>query len=87
MILLVTYELKGPPGSYADLFNTLKSQHGWWHYMRATWLVSTDSTPQELFELLKPHIKQNDRILVTRLGDRQGWLPKAAWDWIRKNSR
>ncbi len=84
MILLVTYDLKGPAGSYSSLFEVLKSQNNWWHYLSKTWLVDTDSTPGELFAELKPHLKlPGDRILITPFTrPYQGWLPSKAWKWI-----
>lgn len=84
MILIVTYDLKGPRGSYADLFDVLKSKNSWWHYLANTWLVDTEDSPNELFAELKPHLKiPGDRILVTTFTTPyQGWLPKKAWDWI-----
>lgn len=86
MILLVTYNLTEPSGSYGDLFDVLKSQNSWWHYIPSTWLVDTDLSAEELYEQLKPHLKSGDHILVTRLdSERQGWLPKKAWDWIHRH--
>ena len=87
MILLVTYNLKNPPGSYGELFEVLKGQNSWWHYLPSTWLVDTDLSPNDLYQELKPLINTDtDHILVTRLdSDRKGWLPKKAWDWIRKH--
>jgi hypothetical protein len=87
MILLVTYDLKGRPGTYRPLFDVLKSEQGWSHYMRSTWLVSTDKSPQQFFDILRPHIQVGDRMLVSRLSsDRQGWLPRTAWDWIKRHT-
>jgi len=89
MILLVTYDLKGRPEGYGKLFEALKKQGVWWHYLKSTWLVSTEKTPTELLEELKPHLnltdKGGDLILITAIGGkRAGWLPSKAWDWIRK---
>lgn len=85
MILLVTYDLKRPASSYSELFEALK-QHSWWHYMPSTWLVDTDLTPDDLYKELKAFLQQGDHILITKLDPaRQGWLPKKAWEWIRRH--
>jgi hypothetical protein len=87
MILLVTYNLKSPASTYTDLFEVLKGQNSWWHYLPSTWLVDTDLNPNDLYQKLKPFINTDgDHILVTRLDSaRQGWLPKKAWEWIRRH--
>lgn len=90
MILLVTYDLKGREGGYDPLFELLKKQEGWSHYMTSTWLVSTEKTPKELLEELKPHLniqpQGGDIILITKFvkSAYAGWAPKAVWDWVRK---
>lgn len=87
MILVVTYELKQPAGSYSELFNALKSRDSWAHYMSSTWLVATDSSPRELYEQLGSHIFQGDRILITQLvAGYYGYLPKKAWEWVKRHS-
>jgi hypothetical protein len=86
MILLVTYDLKGPAGSYNAFYEVLKSQGPWWHYLTNTWLVSTSKTPQQLYESLAPYlnIPAGDRILISPLEKYWGLLPRKAWDWIQQ---
>src|ERR1700694_5095908 len=84
-ILLVTFDLTGPSGSHRDLFEILKKQGSWWHYMKFTWLLYTDKTPNDVVEVLKPHMQGRGRLLVAPLATPyQGLLPKEAWAWIRK---
>jgi len=86
MIHIVVYDLKGPAGSYPEFFEALKAQGPWWHYLRSAWLVSTEEPTQRLYEALRPHIRNGDRLLVWQLGnERHGWLPRAAWDWIKRH--
>jgi len=84
MILVVNLDLYGPATAYDPLYNALKKQGVWWHYMRWTWLVETNITPDQMVETLKPFkIKAEDRILVLRLTQPyQGLLTKEEWDWI-----
>lgn len=88
MILLVTYDLKRPGGDYSGLIEAIKECPGWWHYLKSTWVVSTNETPDELTERLGAHLHKRDRLLVIEVAPdakRQGWLPKKAWDWLRKH--
>jgi hypothetical protein len=86
MILVVTYKLKQPASSYTELFEVLKSQDGWAHYMDSTWLVATDLSPEQLFQQLIEYIVKGDRVLITKLSPGyHGWLPMKAWDWIKRH--
>jgi hypothetical protein len=84
--LLVSYDLRGPGQDYSGLIKELKRKPPWWHHLKSTWIVSTDETPDQLYERLKEHLDKNDRILIieiTESASRQGLLSKRAWDWIR----
>jgi hypothetical protein len=88
MILIVTYDLRGAAGSYEEFFDALKSEDSWSHYLRSTWLVATNKSPDEMFQELRPFLRSGDHLLVTSLSrDRQGWLPHKAWEWIRRHER
>lgn len=85
MILIITYDLKTPK-DYHDFFEAIKAQGEqgkWWHYMTSTWLLSTNKTPKEVAEAIQPKMDTQDLLFVCQLAPQyQGWLPKAAWDWI-----
>lgn len=86
MIILVTYNLKPGKSNSSLLFDAIKSQGRWWHYLKNTWLLKTNKSPDEVFDALKPYLEDGDRLLVTEMGsNRQGWLPQKAWDWIERH--
>jgi len=86
MILLVAYDLKQPEGSYSELFDVLKGENSWWHYISSTWLVATDKSAKQFSAELREHIYEGDRLLVTQLiGEYQGWLPRKGWEWIKRH--
>jgi hypothetical protein len=85
-VLLVTYNLKGPSVRYGELYDYLKNQGSWWHYMPSTWLIDTNKTPNELFEGIRPLIQEDDHLIVVRITrDRAGRLPQRAWAWVKKH--
>jgi hypothetical protein len=87
MILLVTYDLKQSNTSYSELFDALKGEDSWSHYMSSTWMIATDKSASQFASELTSHIFSGDRLLVVKLPDeRQGWLPRKAWDWIKRHS-
>ncbi|GLH50591.1 hypothetical protein [Pseudomonas lactis] len=46
--------------------------------------ISSEATPEQIFEDLRIKIDANDRLFVTKLhrGFHQGWLQQNVWDWI-----
>jgi hypothetical protein len=87
MILLVTYDLKGPTGFYAKLFETLKAEAGWWHYLSSTWLIDTEeNSAKDFFAKIRPHIRKGDRVFVVEIVEGYyGWLPEKAWAWLKNH--
>ena len=88
MILTVTYELRGPY-NYLPFYEAIKKQGKWWHYLASTWLISTSKTPKEVYNEIAPLMLNTDSLLIAEMGSSQsqGWLPKAAWDWIQQQQR
>ena len=84
-LLLVSLDLTGPSGSYDELFGAIKAQGTWWHYLKSTWIIDTENTPEEVVDALRPHMAGRGRMLVVPVvRPYQGLLPKAAWEWIRE---
>jgi hypothetical protein len=83
-LLLVTYDLNRPGQEYQDLFEAIKAIGPWWHYLDSTWLLDTNLTANQAYKRLEPHVDKNDHVLIIKVDpyDKQGWLPKKAWDWI-----
>lgn len=85
-VLLVSYDLKNPGKNYSDLYETLKTASSWWHYLESCWLLKTSLTAQEWFDKIRPHIDDNDSVLIVEVQrPYHGWLPKDAWKWIADN--
>jgi len=86
-VYIVTYAFKGPATKYQGLYDAIKSFGTWWHYIDNTWLVLTEGNASQIWESLKPHVDDDVNLLVVEMGkDSQGWLPKKAWEWIRKHT-
>lgn len=86
-VYIITYDHDGPTEDLADLFAELKSFAAWWHYIDGTWLVVVeDLDAGGIYRRLKPVLPPGVNILVIEAGaDRQGWLPRKAWAWIKRN--
>ena len=84
-ILVVTYDLKTPGKDYGPLYEVLKQQGQWWHYITSTWLIYTAKTPLEVHAAVTPHIAVQDYVLIASF-ERPYWgqLPKDAWGWLKE---
>ena len=84
---LITYNTKTPNWNYTGFFNALQSIGPWWHYLDTTWIVKSSLTSQQVYSMLGPHLSRSDFILVVEIipGNRYGWLPQEAWNWIDNN--
>ena len=86
MIYLITYDLRQPDRDYQGLYQQIKDSPGWWHYLESSWLISTGETSEDIFNRIKPHIDDNDNILIIKVcKPYNGWLPKKAWVWIEEH--
>ena len=83
MIYLISYDLRKPGQDYKDLHNAIKSYGNWAKPLESVWLIDTNQRAAQIYDRLRPHIDDNDYLLVIETGrDRQGWLSKDIWNWL-----
>lgn len=86
MVHLVAYDLrKKGIHDYTALFAALKSFGAYFHAQESVWLVVSTSSPAAVAEYLRQHIHADDRLLVVGSDGYGGWMPKAAWEWLRNH--
>jgi len=88
MLYLITYELSKDK-DYTSLYDAIKEYGTWWHYIESAWIIKTDETVSEISRKLTRYLdEKDDSLLVIKIDPslRQGWLPKKAWEWIKKAS-
>jgi len=96
-IFMVGYDLHEGQ-NYKNLEDAIKALGSWWHCLDSTWLVESDQTALVIRDLLRPHIKSDDCLLVMRYGNtHSGFGANAAWygftenrpstcqDWLKSN--
>lgn len=85
-VYIISYDLSKLLKGYSGLYDAIKGFDNWWHYLDSTWMIKTSKDVKDVYDILRPHIHEDDNIIITELGKkRTGWLPKKAWEWIRKN--
>lgn len=87
-IFLITYDLKKPGQNYNEFYETIKGCGEWQHPLESTWVVKVGSnySSNDIYNQLRPRIDDGDLMFVVDITDqdRQGWLAKTFWEWIKK---
>lgn len=84
-LLLVTFALRNPNKNYDPFFIELRGNSlNWMHYIEQTCLASSHLDEDSMTKKLVQHIDATDSLIVVKIEPHQfnGWLPKAAWDWL-----
>lgn len=86
---VISYDLRIPGRDYTSLYETIKSYGEWQHPLESTWIVYTSESANEISEKLRSEGKMDnsDLLFVCALDikDRQGWLDKSVWIWIKSH--
>jgi hypothetical protein len=82
----ISYDLNRPGQNYESLFTAIKAISGVWAKpLLSTWLVATHLTADGIYNRLRPHIDNNDKLLIT--GCTPDWqgsnLSKPVADWLK----
>jgi len=87
-IQMISYDLYKPGQNYKDLTaKVTKTFPNHCKVLRSLWLVVTDLSATEIFELLEPILDSNDKMLINELTeDRSGSLEENHTDWVEENS-
>lgn len=87
MIYLITYDLKTPGKDYNVLYDKIKSLGDNFHPLESTWFVKSNSSAESISTYLRTVMDTNDYVFVVEITkkQRQGWMSKTAWDWLRTN--
>lgn len=88
MLYIITYSLNNKSKDYSNLYNKIKENGLWWHYIDSSWIIKSSRDANTIANELLPFIETSDNLLVIKIDptNKQGWLPKDAWDWINRNS-
>ena len=85
-LLIITLDFNPNTSGHEEVYDAIKLQGTWWHYMKSTWLVQTAKSVQQVSDAIGPLMKPKGRMLVAELHrPYQGLQVPDAWAWI--NSR
>ena len=85
---LRTYDLNTPGQKYDKIIELIKGDlsSAWCKYLESAFLITSNYTPQQILEKLKPHLDGNDSMIIIEVvNNKSGWLTKKQWNWINEN--
>jgi hypothetical protein len=58
----------------------------WFRFNSTCWIVYSSKDAETWYSRLKEFVNPGGKLFVCRLdpSDRQGWLPKPFWDWLKE---
>lgn len=88
---IITFDRK-PGGSYKFFHEQFVSSPlitGWFHYIKSSYIIKSESSAHDISALFTEAAKSNQiptthLVMEVNLSNRQGMLPKDAWEWIKK---
>ena len=84
--LLISFSFKSGETIVPQIRASINQAKDWYRYAPNCWIVYTNRSPEKWYEILKPKLNDDDHMFICELniGNRQGWLPQGAWDWLDK---
>jgi hypothetical protein BACCOPRO_00146 len=88
-LYIISYDLKTPGRDYTSLYNAIKDLGEWQHPLESTWVVSTNYDENQIYNILKQTLDDNDLLMIFQIVPeaRQGWLAKSFWEWMGTKSK
>lgn len=85
---MISYDLKSENHDYTEMYEKIKEIGDWYHPLESLWFVVSDSLATDIYHRLENVKGDKDNILVMELQpkNRQGWMPRSFWDWIKEKS-
>lgn len=85
IIYSISYDLRQPGRNYSDLYEAIKElDPSFQHPLESNWFVRSTSHADDIYKHLRPHIDDNDLLLVVAIDNtnKQGWMVRTFWNWI-----
>jgi hypothetical protein len=80
--------LSGDKDNAQKIEKKLELSYTWYKYADGAYVVYTKKNAATWYNLLRPFIRKGGKIFICRLdvSDRQGWMNKEFWNWLRTAS-
>lgn len=85
MALYIVSLVPNPGVGPLDVQGLLDRAHSWYRFSNMNWVVCTHESAETWTTRLRQFADPQGTLFICRLDpvDRQGWMPKDFWQWIR----
>ena len=61
----------------------------WYRVKEDLWVLYSTSDAEKWYSRLSPHVKDDGFVFICKLDptDRQGWMAKSFWEWLRRENK
>ncbi|MCQ2340646.1 MAG: hypothetical protein MJZ79_07735 [Paludibacteraceae bacterium] len=89
-VYLITYDLNKDGKDYANLYQKIKdiAPNAWIHPLESVWCLRVqDIDANSIYNQLRPSVDDVDNLFIVEITnmDRQGWMPKNLWVWLKES--
>lgn len=84
---MITYDLNSEGQNYTEVIQAIKDcSLAWCTYWKSSYLIKSNSTPNEILDAIKSHLDSNDRLIIIEVNENyQGWLSDKQWKFIKES--
>lgn len=85
MIYLVSYDLNAPEKNYERIISAIKTYGDYCPVLKSQWLISSDTSADNIFLHLRNHIDPDDALFICELPPNYaGQLKEETIHWLEK---
>ncbi len=83
---MVTFNFGGDSNARERVKKTVEGAIDWYRYAPNAWILYSNRTPEQWYNLIQPKIGPNATFFLCELNieNRQGWMKQDFWDWLDK---
>lgn len=78
---------RSPLKKYLNINVFMEQSLNYIKYMPNCYIMYTDLNIDEIYRNIKSVLEEDEHVFICEinLANRQGWLPKSVWKWIKEN--
>ena len=87
-VYLITFKLSNPAANPVPLVEAIKRiANGWMFYIPTSIFINSSESANAIAAKITPFVGSQDYLIIVRITkEHQGWMPKAAWDWLNERT-
>jgi len=85
----IVHIIRNPWLNLSSVTEKINLARDWYRISETLWVIYTTSNQEKWMERLAPLVKPSGNVFICEANPtiRQGIMPKAFWDWLRKEKK